>query len=157
MKKFFSALAETAYRVGGILLLLGGLWIAVIFGSFFLDLFGIRSYGPPLNQDPENMIRVELVDCSQKDMQVLVTLTDAEMDAFLEDFLKLKTKRYANDPPAPYGEIMVALYYADGCVDRIGNQMNTYEDTEGKPLSAGGWYYFPDRTLEALFEKYTTK
>ena len=127
----------------------------LFFGSFFLDLFGIRSHPVPMTQDADNAVRIELVNCeNDSDWEILRTLTGEEMEAFLADFQKLKAKRYANDPPAPYGDILVAVYYADGCVDRIGEEMNTSADASGNSCPAGGWYYFPDGKLETLFEKY---
>lgn len=62
MKKAFCALTDMLYRIGGILLVLGALWIAFLAGSFFLNLFGILSYPPPMNQDAENVVSVDLVD-----------------------------------------------------------------------------------------------
>ena len=157
MKRFLSILEKTLYRAGGILLCAAFLWVVVLFGSFFLNLFGVLSYAPPLNQDVENIVRVELIDCCDGQMKVLHIVAEDQMEEFLKDFLKLKAKRYSNDPPSPYGEILVAVYYADGCVDRIGNSMNDYKDSEGQSMPAGGWYHFPEGTLESLFEKYIPK
>lgn len=157
MKKAFCALTDMLYRIGGILLVLGALWIAFLAGSFFLNLFGILSYPPPMNQNAENVVSVDLVDCSGKGCKVLVTLTGEEMKSFLEEFGDLKAKRYANDPPEPYGDIMIALHYADGCIDRIGDKMNDYRDAKGKHLPAGGWYWFPEGTLDILFQEYTAR
>ena len=157
MKQFFSILSKTLYRVGGILLCAAFLWVVVVFGRFFLDLLGVLQYGPPLNQDVDKIVRVELIDCSDGQMKVLHTVAEDQLEDFMKDFLKLKAKRYANDPPSPYGEILVAVYYADGCVDRIGNRMNDYKDSEGQSMPAGGWYHFPEGTLETIFEKYIPK
>ena len=136
------------------------LWIVILipvwfFGSFFLNLFGVLSYDVPMTQDAKNVVRVELVNSADDNHpEILRTMTNEEMEQFLRDFQRLKTKRYANDPPSPYGEIMVAIYYSDGCVDRIGNVMNESFDESGNSCPAGGWYYFPDGTLEKLFKKY---
>ena len=157
MKGLLSILGQTLYRLGGILLCGAFLLFAVMLGGFILDLFGVLQYAPPLNQDVENIVRVELVDCRDGQMKVLHTVAEDQLEDFLKDFLKLKAKRYANDPPSPYGEILVAVYYADGCVDRIGNRMNDYKDSEGQSMPAGGWYHFPEGTLESLFEKYIPK
>jgi len=157
MKKYTSLLTEVAYRIGGILICLAAVSGIVLVGSFFLNLFGVLSYAPPMNQDAENVVRVDLIDCSRKGWKVLESLTGEQMDAFLEEFGNLKAKRYANDPPEPYGDILVAIHYADGSVDRIGNQMNDYRAADGSYLPAGGWYWFPDGTLDTLFQKYTAK
>ena len=157
MKKAFDALIKVAYRIAGILLVLGALGIAFLVGSFFLNLFGILSYAPPMNQSVENVVCVDLVDCSRKGSKVLVSLTDEEMELFLDEFASLKAKRYANDPPEPYGDIMIALHYADGSIDRIGDDMNDYRDANGNELPAGGWYWFPEGTLDILFQKYTAR
>ena len=157
MKRVFASLVDVVYRIGGILLILGALGIAFLVGSFVLNLFGVLNYAPPMNQSAENVVSVDLVDCSGKGSKVLVTLTGAEMESFLMEFVSLKAKRYANDPPEPYGDIMIALHYADGSIDRIGDEMNDYRDANGKYLPAGGWYWFPEGTLDNLFEKYTAK
>ena len=157
MKKVFGTLTDVVYGIGGILLILAAIWIAFLVGSFLLNLFGVLNYSPPMNQSPENVVCVDLVDCSGKGSKVLVSLTGEEMESFLVEFGNLKAKHYANDPPEPYGDIMIALHYADGCIDRIGDEMNDYRDAEGNYLPAGGWYWFPEGTLDTLFQKYTAK
>lgn len=148
MKKLFEYLTD-------IIPLLFVLALVGFFAHFFLTMFGVLSYDVPMTQERENVVQVELVDCKNyPDSKVLRTLTGDDLDRFLDDFQKLKAKRYASDPPSPYGEIMIAVYYADGCVDRIGNVMNTSCDASGNPISAGGWYHFPDGSLERLFSQY---
>lgn len=150
MKKFLKILGYGADLV----LLLVLLMPVLLVGRYCLDLFGVRSYDVPMTQDVENVVQVELVDTETYPHDILLTLTGDEMERFLDDLQKLKTKRYASDPPMPYGEIMVAVYYADGCVDHLGRNMILAFDAAGDYKSTGGMYYFPGDTLEKLFANY---
>jgi len=131
------------------------LMLLLFLGRPVLDFFGILSYAPPLNQKPENIVCVELTDTSNPSEPVaLLALADSEMDAFLEDFLKLKAKRYANDPPTSYGDKLIVIYYENGYKDYIGKDINGYVSSVGESLPAGGWYYFPGNSMDILFDKY---
>ena len=130
----------------------------IFFGKPILDLFGISSYSPPLNQEASQVVRAELMDCSDpRNPRSLLILENGEKDQFLTDFLKTKAKRYVFDPPGNPGEKAVFLYYENGCVDCFGVQINEYRSSEGKNLPTKGWYYFPEEAIEELFAKYGVK
>lgn len=151
-----AVLLDKIIQIVSSLALFAAFLILLLFlGKPVLDFFGILSYAPPLNQEPENIVCVELTDTSNaSEPIVLLALRDSEMDAFLEDFLKLKVKRYANDPPTSYGPKLILIHYEDGHKDYIGKDINRYTSPDGDSLPAGGWYYFPDNSMDILFDKY---
>ncbi len=155
MKRIAILLDRIIQIVSSITVIFICLFPVLFFGRPILDFMGVLSYAPPLNQDPENILYIELTDTTNPlEPIVLCTLSDSEKDAFLSDFLSMKVKRYSNDPPTSYGDKLIEIYYADGHRDRIGKVINEYLSPSGDSLPAGGWYYFPDDSMDTLFDKY---
>jgi len=156
MKCFFEkflCFTEWFFRL---LMLVGILGMLILFGRFFLDLFGVISYAPPIDLEGSTIIRVDLVNAEyQSDTEIIAEITQPELDQFLDDFMQISFKRYANDPPEPYGDWLVIVHYSDGHADWIGNEMNQRFDASGNAISTGGWYYCPGNEMEVLFSKYT--
>lgn len=138
-------------RIGLVLLII----TAVVFwGRWLLDLFGIVKYALPLNQDVENIVQIELLENADSELTVLCTLTDHEMDAFLQEFMQIEAGRHANDPPTQLGKRAVKVYYSDGDYDILGQDMIIFFSASGEILPTNGWYYLPIDALDSLFEKY---
>ena len=156
MQRFFGGLLKALERVGVLVLIVSILGVIIMFSSFFLNLFGVISYDPPMH-DEGNILSIELVDTSSSKEFVVATLTEDQIQPFLDAFLQIRFKRYANDPPEPYGDRMVRILYADGYVDCIGEEMNQRIGPSGQWVSAKGWYYCPGNEIEILFEKYTDR
>lgn len=155
MKSVISSFINTLKLVGKIFVVTVVIWWIVGLGSFFLNLFGILNYDPPINRNAGAVICVELIDASDPHKKiVLQELKGEELEAFLRDFLKVRFKRYANDPPSPHGIWMINVYYEDGSMDCIRNGMNERFDSSGESIPAGGWYYCPGDGMKKLFEKY---
>ena len=153
MQQFFERLLKALECLGVMLLIVSVLGVIVMFGSFFLNLFGVISYDPPMH-DGGNILSVELVDTSSSKEFVVATLTEDQIQPFLNVFLQIRFKRYANDPPEPYGDRMVRILYSDGYVDCIGEEMNQRFGPAGQWVSTKGWYYCPTNEIEILFDKY---
>ena len=153
MQRFFGGLLKAMEHVGVLVLIVSILGVIIMFSSFFLNLFGVLNYDPPMH-DTENVVSIELVDTSRPEEKVVGVLTGKQMEAFLDEVLQIRFKRYANDPPEPYGDRMVRILYADGYVDCIGEEMNQRLGPTGQWVSAKGWYYCPTNEIEILFDKY---
>lgn len=155
MKKAAPKFIKVFSSVRNILIAAGVIGWSILIGSYVLNLFGILSYDPPINREAGDILKVQLVDTSEQyRSKVLAELTGESLEQFLGDFEEIRFKRYANDPPEPYGDLMIAIYYEDGSVDRIGDEMNQRFDSSGRPISSKGWYYCPDHKMDQLFEKY---
>jgi len=137
-------------RIGiGLLILVPVLF----FGPWLLNLFGIVSYKPPMSQSPENVVQVDFLEYEEGESRILHSLTDEEIPSFLENFLELDAKRYANDPPTEYGQWVVRLCYADGGYDLLGGMVEFFSPS-GESINPKGWYYLPGSDLEELFANY---
>ncbi|MBR5126706.1 MAG: hypothetical protein IKU68_08245 [Oscillospiraceae bacterium] len=156
MKRFLAGVWQAVERVFTFFMIVGVLAGAVMFGSFFLNLFGILRYDPPV-YDAEKIVSIELVKIHNHKAKVAATLPEEQVRPFMEEFLQIRFGRYANDPPEPYGDRMVRITYSDGYVDCIGEEMNQRFDPSGQGVSAKGWYYCPGNEIEILFEKYTDR
>lgn len=153
MKRFFAGFLKTAERIFTLLLIAGLLGVVVLFGSFFLNVFGVLRYDPPV-YDAEKIISIELVEIQNHKAKVTATLQEEQVQPFMKEFLRIRFGRYANDPPEPYGDRMVRITYEDGYVDCIGEEMNLRFGPSGQGVSAKGWYYCPGNEIEKLFDKY---
>ena len=156
MKRWFTAFLKVVEWAFMLLLAVSLVGAVLMVGSFFLNLFGVLNYGPPMH-DTDNVVSIELVDTSRPEEKVVGVLTGNQMEAFLDEFLQIRFKRYANDPPEPYGDRMVRITCSDGYVDCIGEEMNQRIGPSGQWVSAKGWYYCPGNEIEILFEKYTDR
>ena len=129
------------------------LFPVLFFGPWLLNLFGIVSYKPPMSQNPENVVQVDFLEYTKGESRILHSLTEEEIAPFMEVFLELDAKRYANDPSTEYGQWVVRLCYADGGYDLLGGMVEFFSST-GESINSRGWYYLPRSDLEELFAKY---
>ena len=156
MKSIFKRFLKIVEFISSGLLMIAILSMLIFFGRFFLDLFGVLSYDPPLYKDGGKITRVELLlSTDSQKTETVAELEGEELELFLNDFSDVRFKRYANDPPDPYGERIVAVYYEDGTIDYIGEDMNQRFDSTGQVLSVKGWYYCLGNAFRELFQKYT--
>ncbi len=153
MKRFLSGLLKVVERISTLLLIICVLGGVLLFGSFFLNVFGVLRYDPPVH-DEQKIVSIELLEIQNHKAKVTATLPEDQIPPFLEEFLQIRFGRYANDPPEPYGDRMVRITYEDGYVDCIGEEMNQRFGPSGQEVSAKGWYYCPGDEMEELFEKY---
>lgn len=156
MKRWFTAFLKVVEWAFKLLLAVSLVGVVLMVGSFFLNLFGILRYDPPV-YDAEKIVSIELVKIHNHKAKVAATLPEEQVRPFMEEFLQIRFGRYANDPPEPYGDRMVRITYSDGYVDCIGEEMNQRFDPSGQGVSAKGWYYCPGNEIEILFEKYTDR
>ncbi len=156
MKRFFAVLDKLIGWISNMIVPLLILTPIFVFVFAFTAPFVIMMlpHLPPINQDVDNAICVELVDSEDFSYHVLHTLTDSEMDAFLKEFQRTVSRRSAFDPSQPNPDLTVVIYYADGCTDYIGDHGSKYLNPSGEPISGDDWHYFSDGKLEKLFDKY---
>ena len=137
-------------RIGLVILLLA---MIVFFGRWLLDLFGVIKYEPPMSQDRDQIVCVELLDSSGVEFIVIKTIENEELAVFLEDFFLIEAGRYANDPATRYGDYAIKIYYVDGGYDILGEIVDFYS-SDGERLPVGGWYYIPKDEMQVIIDKY---
>ena len=137
-------------RIGLLFLIIAAVWF---WGKWLLDLFGVIKYEPPLSQDTQNIVQVDLLDTSDQEWVVLHSIKDEELDQFVDDYMQISFGRCANDPPTEYGQRTIRICYADGGYDLHGDIVESYSST-GVTLWPGGWYYIKHDDVNVIFDKY---
>ena len=92
-------------RIGLIVLIIAAV---IFYGRWLLVMFGVVKYEPPLSQSIDQIVCVELLDTRDQDFVVLKSFENQELSMFLEDFMQIDARRYANDPATSHGEYAVS-------------------------------------------------
>jgi len=137
-------------QIGLVILILAAV---CFYGRFFLDLFDVIKYKPPLSQSIENIVQINLLDSSGEQFLVRRSLTGEEMTLFIEELMAVQAGRYANDPVTEFGDETIKICYQDGGYDLLGDKVKFY-DAAGESLNTRGWYYIPQDDLHRLFSEY---
>ena len=125
----------------------------MFFGPWLLNLFGIINYEPPMSQTPDNVVQIDLLEYERGEFRTLHSLGGEEISPFMDYFLELDAKRYANDPPTEYGKFVIRLCYADGGYDLLGGMVEFFSSS-GESINPKGWYYLRSSDLDELFTRY---
>ena len=141
---------ERIFTIAGIVLIIAAV---IFYGRWLLVMFGVVKYEPPLSQSIDQIVCVELLDTRDQDFVVLKSFENQELSMFLEDFMQIDARRYANDPATSHGEYAVKVCYQDGGYDLLGNVVDFYS-SKGERLSTGGWYYIPTADMQNIVDKY---
>ena len=114
------------------------------------------TYQPQIHQPLENITQIELLDSSIDDcLVVLYSLSDEEIDPFLEEFIAIPFRANGHPPVTSYGYLSVRLWYKDGHNDVIGIDANWYYSPEGEAVGKYYWYHAENRSdFYDLFSKY---
>lgn len=107
----------------------------------------------PLRQSAENVLQIELIDRrDSSESASICTLTGDQAECFLEDLEKLDSIKRLQ-PIEDFNELEIRIYYSNGDMDLLGTGTNGYlEDGE---IQISGWYYYPEKELEILFDAYS--
>lgn len=133
------------------------LLLVFLFLCFFVFLLVLSSqkYTPPLHQQQNEIVRIELLDTHTYSEESLYVLQDSEIQDFLVQLHSIKFKRYINDPAHHYGVIAVKIVYQNGYYDILGLAINSYRTPDGKNIATDGWYYISNqKDLVNLFSQY---
>lgn len=80
-----------------------------------------RRYDLHVHQPNENVQKIELKDFSFNSKgDILLTLTEDEIEPFMDELRTLKTYRLFGDPSSSHSYLTVVIYYNDGDRDSIG-------------------------------------
>ena len=125
-------------------------FIIVLLHSF---LFGCqqKSYDLPLNQEKDQIVKIELSKYTLRNRVVLCTLDSTEILQFMEKLEGVSCHRYFNDPETDNRYLSVYLYYENGDVDILGTGIC---DTTSKSKIRKGWYHLDARETWELFSQY---
>ena len=113
-------------------------------------------YKASINQPIENITSIELLDSTDfSNPVVLYTLTEDELQPFLEEFLEIPFLANGPPPGTRYGPLAVRLRYEDGYGDIIGIYANWYISPEDEIMSKSYWYHAQNKSdFYDLFSKY---
>lgn len=107
---------------------------------------------PPFKQPIESIEKIELIEHSATEESVLCTLTDTDVELFMEDLLDMPCYKRSS-PVGELGQLEIRIYYIDGNADFIGSEANAC--IQDGNMVIHGWYYFEEAALRELFAAYS--
>lgn len=113
-------------------------------------------YSAQHHQPLDQVTKIELLNSENDfDLIILYTLTESEIQPFLEKLMTFAFKSNGPPPETCYGPLAVRLYYENGYSDVIGIDANWYLDPEGNRLGGYYWYHLKDvDDYYTLFSQY---
>lgn len=120
-----------------------------------------REYTFPNKNQPVNKIELLYNPFSEKGtgsrtMELICTLEDESVDAFLEELYSLDTSRCTTPPPRNYGVYIARVVYQNGDVEMFGSRHIEFIE-KGDTPKAIGEYYFSGDAFDKLFLEYAEK